>query len=55
MVVLSRYLTPSKELIDGYEQWLNILKDSSEIDYNRLIMMVLANFKIPKKPSPTTN
>ena len=55
MVVISRYLTPSKELIDGYEQWLNILKDSSEIDYHRLVMMVLANFKIPKKPSPTTN
>lgn len=55
MVVLSRYLTPSKELFDGYEQWLNILKDSAELDYHRLVSMALSNFKISKKSSLSTN
>jgi hypothetical protein len=56
LVALSRYLTPSKELLDGYEQWLTILKDNStDADYPRLIMMVLQNFKIPKKSNNGSN
>ena len=27
MVILSRFHIPSKDLLDAYEQWLNILKD----------------------------
>ena len=30
LVVLSRYMTPSRDLIDGFEAWLNILRDSNE-------------------------
>jgi hypothetical protein len=30
MVVLSRYISPSKELIDGYEAWLGVIRESNE-------------------------
>jgi hypothetical protein len=55
MVVLSRYVTPTKDLMEGFEQWLHALKESMENDFNRLVLMILQNFQTPKKPQLTNN
>jgi len=31
MVVLSRYITPTKDLLEGYEAWLNSLREDDQV------------------------
>ena len=30
LVVLSRYMSPSKDLLESYEAWLNLIRESNE-------------------------